>query len=449
MTTAREDTTRLADLLRVEHHALGDFLVALAAFHRERRWAELGYPSLFEFLRRELKLSAGAAQYRKTAAELIQAYPAVKAALQEGDLCLSSVIELAKVLTPENAADVLPQFFGKSARDAAFVAASIRPVENPPRRGFFVAPLRLGTEGVATPLENVSDGVFRTSEVPAAPPGAHGTDPGPEPHSVRPAVEDRPRVKPLDAERARMNITVSRRLLDKLARARDVLSHSHPGATEEVILELGLDLIIERHAKRRGIGAKPRKAAANPEASSPSTPRPTGRSRYVPAHVWRAVWKRDGGRCVFPLENGGLCGSTHQLELDHVRGFALGAGTTVEECQILCRGHQDVSARRLYGDDLMDRYTRPKGGACSEPVAAYRVPPRPSPRRRVHGPPLAGSATRHRSTFRSTGPAIPATRPRGQNCQTVQAWPGSRAGSSRMARTQSGPGGSAPRRNRS
>jgi hypothetical protein len=63
-TTAREETTRLADLLRREHHALGDFLVALAAFDRERRWMELGHASLFYFLRRELRLSAGAAQYR-------------------------------------------------------------------------------------------------------------------------------------------------------------------------------------------------------------------------------------------------------------------------------------------------------------------------------------------------------------------------------------------------
>jgi hypothetical protein len=356
MTTAREDTTRLVELLRVEHHALGDFLLALAAFDRERRWAELGYASLFSFLTRELGLSNGAAQNRKTAAALIQKFPQVEVALRHGRLCLSTVNEVAKVLEPENLAEVLPRFFGLSARDAAFLAASIRPVEKPPERAFLVTPVR----GSATAAPSSSPGTsgleLHTSEVPAVEQVA-------SPPALIPSLAARPVIKPLDAERARMNITVSRRLLDKLARARDVLSHSHPGASEEAILELGLDLIIERHAKRRGIGAKPRKPAANPEATSASTPRPTGRSRHVPVHVWRAVWKRDGGRCVFPLENGGLCGSTHQLELDHVRGFALGAGTTVEECQILCRGHQDVSARRLYGDDLMDRYTRRVLGA--------------------------------------------------------------------------------------
>jgi hypothetical protein len=132
MPTAREESSHLADLLRREHHALAEFLIALSAFDRERRWVELGHPSLFSFLTRELRLSAGAAQYRKTAAELIRTYPDIEAALRRGDLCLTSVIEVAKVITPENAAEIVPRFFGKSARDAAFIAASIRPVENAP-----------------------------------------------------------------------------------------------------------------------------------------------------------------------------------------------------------------------------------------------------------------------------------------------------------------------------
>ena len=65
----------LAELLRREHGALADFLVALADFDRERRWVELGHTSLFYFLHRELGLSKGAAFYRKTAAELIQLRP--------------------------------------------------------------------------------------------------------------------------------------------------------------------------------------------------------------------------------------------------------------------------------------------------------------------------------------------------------------------------------------
>jgi hypothetical protein len=142
MNIARDLTDRLTELLHREHLAMADFLVALADFDRKRHWEALGYRSLFSFLRRELRLSAGAAQYRKTAAELVQRYPDVEAALRDGRLCLSSVIELSKVISPGNAAEILPRFFGLSSRDAAFVAASIRPVENPPVRDFLVTPVR-------------------------------------------------------------------------------------------------------------------------------------------------------------------------------------------------------------------------------------------------------------------------------------------------------------------
>ena len=72
MTTARELTNRLADLLAKEHGAMADFLVALSDFDERELWAALGHASLFYFLRRELGLSAGAAQYRKTAAGLVR-----------------------------------------------------------------------------------------------------------------------------------------------------------------------------------------------------------------------------------------------------------------------------------------------------------------------------------------------------------------------------------------
>jgi hypothetical protein len=78
---------------------------------------------------------------------------------------------------------------------------------------------------------------------------------------------------------------------------------------------------------------------------------------------------------VWPLEDGGVCGSTHKLQLDHIDGWALGGETTVERCRILCEGHNDRHARELHGDELMNRYTRPKGPRCSEPVAAYGARP--------------------------------------------------------------------------
>jgi hypothetical protein len=167
-------------------------------------------------------------------------------------------------------------------------------------------------------------------------------------------------------------MTVSRRLLDKLAAARDALSHSHPGATEEQIIEVGLDRIIERHAKRRGLVKNPRKSPPSVSAPAPSTRTPRSRARYVPAHLRRAIWERDQGKCQWPTHDGGVCGSTCRVEVDHVEPFGKGGRIdTPEDGRLLCKFHQDVSAREVYGDDVIDAYTKPKGARCSEPLGAY------------------------------------------------------------------------------
>jgi hypothetical protein len=144
----RDLTLRLADLLRREHAALADFLIALAAFDRERRWLELGYTSCFYFLHRELGLSKGAAFYRKTAAELVQRYPEIVEPLRTGRLCLTSVVALAKIITPENRAEVLPRFFHASKQDAQAIVAELRPDAAAPRREVVT---ELPTRSAATP----------------------------------------------------------------------------------------------------------------------------------------------------------------------------------------------------------------------------------------------------------------------------------------------------------
>ncbi len=95
MMTARELSDRLAILLRREHGALAEFLIALAAFDERQAWRALGYPSLFVYLNRHLELSNGASHYRAVAARLIQRHPAVLEALREGKLCFSVIIELS------------------------------------------------------------------------------------------------------------------------------------------------------------------------------------------------------------------------------------------------------------------------------------------------------------------------------------------------------------------
>ena len=366
MTSARDVSDRVAHLLRLEHAALGDFLVALADFDRARRWAELGHSSLFYFLHRDLGLSKGAAYHRKVAAELIQLFPELVEPLRDGRLCITSVVELAKVLTAGNRAEVVPRFFHCSKRDAKAVAAEIRPAEVVARRDVVtaVSPAPAGTAGPAPVAEPAR--LVHPDEPASARPAAATLELGSgfAPDRVRPTARPAPRddIEPLTADLRRLHVTVSRRLLAKLEAARDGLSHALPGASTEQVLEAALDALLAKQAARKGLVMRPRAPAEAASAAPGLGVRPeesasANRGRaHIPAKVKREVWTRDGGRCQWPIASGGVCGATRCLELDHVVPLARGGPTSAANLRVLCRAHNQLHARQVFGDAWMDRF---------------------------------------------------------------------------------------------
>jgi len=348
MNDTRDLTKRLAELLHREQGALADFLVALADFDRERRWVELGYTSLFYFLHRELGLSKGAAFYRKTAAELIQRYPEVVEPLREGKLCITSVVELAKVITPENRGEVLPRFFHASKREAKAVAAELRPAEAAPHRDVITVLRQAATAKAVTRVEMATRPAMPGAVVqPDEPSGqVAASPPCPPPSAPLPAVKP-DEIEPLTGDLRRFHTTVSKRFLAKLAAARDALSHSHPGADTEAVLEAALDLLLAAKDKKKGLVENPRPSPARPSASP----------RHIPAEVKRAVWARDGKCCRWPLASGGVCGSTTRLELDHVVPLARGGTSTVSNLRVLCDFHNQLAAKQVFGEPWMSQFT--------------------------------------------------------------------------------------------
>ena len=343
MDTARDFADRLASLRRREQGALADFLVALADFDKRRLWEPLGYSSLFHFLHRHLGMSKGAAHYRKTAAELIQRVPEVVEPIRAGTLCITSIIELAKVLTPENREEVLPRFLHCSRQEAKAVSAEIAPLEAAPVRTVVTALPAVAVRPVQAPV--LLPIAAATAPVPPSASADRGS-------TVEPSPRPPPRAaaEPLTADLRRLHVTVSKRFMEKLEAARDALAHSHPGADEEAILEAGLDLLLERAAKRRALVKRPR---ALPDRAADG-----GNPRQVPAAVRREVFLRDDGRCQWPTAGGGICGSTHRVELDHMVPVGRGGHATVSNLRILCAFHNDLAARQVYGDAWMDQFTR-------------------------------------------------------------------------------------------
>jgi len=409
---ARQLRDALKALLRKEQAAMADFLQALAGFDRRRGWEPLGHASFFAFLHFELGLSNSAAFHRMSAARLLQRFPDLAATIRDGRLCLSTTAELAKVATDENWTEVAPRFFGLSAREAQEVVAELQPRANPPLRAVVTSVAGSCLDAgptVATLARPVAlPGPSASSASRAA---TTSTDPGSlltsEEELTHPArgaaLRDAPRdgVEPLTADLRRLHVTVSRQLLKKLDAARDGLSHAVPGATTEQVIEAALDLLLEKQARARGLVKRPRSAAmvpvegvslpskptqpapgpavasgnateepcanlAKPEAEPEEGPEPfhrrSGPRETIPAAVRRAVWDRDGGRCSWPLDSGGACGSAHRLELDHVVPWALGGESTVANLRIVCNRHNRLAARRAFGERCVGRYAGQRAG---------------------------------------------------------------------------------------
>jgi hypothetical protein len=366
---------------------MADFLVALAEFDRRRGWEALGHANLFAFLHVELRLSNSAAYYRQGAARLLQRFPQLIEPLGDGRLCLSTTGELAKVLTEENQAEVAPRFFGLSAREAQEVVAELQPRQVPATR-MVVTRLVPQTVAPSTITNQPQPLLALIPEVPrhpdVAPPTqlpTSGVDFGGSARSVTPRDD----VEPLTADLRRLHVTVSLQFLRDLEAARGGLSHAIPNATTEQVLLEALCLLLEKQARARGQVKRPRTrlAAAAPCAGAPGEPmvdprqappplapistespppRRTGPRETITAAVRRAVWERDQGRCSWPLDGGGRCGSMHRLELDHIDPWARFGEPTADNLRVVCATHNRLAARLAFGERWMGRYGSRRAG---------------------------------------------------------------------------------------
>ncbi len=228
----------------------------------------------------------------------------------------------------------MPRFYGLSKQEALEVAAELRPRKAVPERT------------VVTRVEPVArvEPVDRVEPVEQA---ASWTDARQKVH-LGERDAPRPVVVPMTATESRLHITVTREFLALLRKAKAGESHRSPGATDEQVLTAALELLVEKQSKRKAC---------------------------VPAKVKREVAKRDEGKCQWKLAEGGVCGATVRLEIDHVVPRGKGGPSTVDNCRILCRPHNLEAARRAYGDEVMDLFTRGgvngRGATAGEEVARY------------------------------------------------------------------------------
>jgi len=365
-------------------------LAYLAEYDRRRLFVPAGFASMYAYCVGELHMSEDVAWKRIRVARAAREHPDIFAAIADGRLHVTAACLLAPHLTPANAAELLAAAAHRTKADIEALLAEwfpstellplvqeIRPAavatgaseyraassDSPaPERVASSAGERWG--GVAS-TPGAGDGNAPPTSWAAADfaSGALGSEAGerglasssPVPERVtdpgRPRAEATADVAssiaPSAASRYAVQLNVSQQTYDKLKHAEALLSHVIPGGDIAEILDRALDSLITQLEKRKyGATTNPRPQPVSPGARVDA--------RYIPAHIRRAVWERDGARCTFVSETGHRCEERKWLEFDHVDPVAFGGKASVEGIRLRCRVHNQFEAERTFGAKFMD-----------------------------------------------------------------------------------------------
>ncbi len=222
------------------HRELTAKLVAHLGEIEERRLHLLaGYPSMFEFCVRELRMSEGEAFRRLLAARLGRRFPIVHSLLASGAVHLSALELLRERLTEENHAELLGAAIGKSKREVEAMLATRFPRPDAPTR-----------------------------------------------------------IRPLSEGRFKVEFTASAELRQKLELCRDLMSHANPSRDLGVVIERAVDLLLaEFERKRMGKAKRPRREGVARVAGSTRVTNAARRRIYERDGLSCTYVSPEGRRC--------------------------------------------------------------------------------------------------------------------------------------------------------
>jgi hypothetical protein len=288
--TSHEIGQQLGKLILEERCTTKAILEIINLALGKRAYLELGFSSMFDWLVKGFGYSNAAAYRRIEAAKLLKAVPEVSEKLSAGLVNLST---LSKAHTMIRAQEKVSKVTNEVK------AEIVRKIENKS----------------VQETEQVLMAAF-----PAVASHVH--------------QERRTTVNETTVRHA-MNFSIEES--QDLKRAKEVLSHQLPNASDAQILAYALNFLLD-HVDPLRKQTKPTKATSQ-------------------AGTRRAVIKSSGSSCTYkdPV-TGQVCGSRYQVQIDHIIPKALGGSDEPSNLRTLCRQHNLLMAEREFGKEMMDHY---------------------------------------------------------------------------------------------
>ncbi len=338
-----ELVARVKHLAAREREATCALIAHLAELDERRLYLAEGCASLFRYCTQVLHLSEHAAYGRIEAARAARRFPVILERLEDGSVSLTTIGLLAAHLSAENHRDLLDAARHKSKRQVEELVVRLRPLPPVPASVRRLPGPRDTAASVAAPNDRAAspDPAGHPDSTGYPDPAGYAQVPSPllssatlAPPSARPAV-----VVPLAPERYKVQFTASAETYEKLRLAQALLRHQIPDGDPAAIFDRALTALLQSLTKQKFA------ATDRPRGSRGAVPR----SRYVPAEVKRAVWKRDGGQCAFVSHTDRRCPERGFLEFHHVVPYSAGGEPTVDNIELRCRAHNGYEAQLYFG----------------------------------------------------------------------------------------------------
>lgn len=313
---------QLKDLVQKERKLLHVILEHIKEVDRRQLYLAKAYPSLFEYLVKEMNYSGSAAMRRIEAARLLREVPALAQKIEEGAVNLSQIGELSRAVKEKERLEKTK-----------------------------VSPLQK-TELI----EKISSQtLFESQKI-----LAETLDLPMKTHDTQRVQKD---------QSVRLEITVSQSLYEELLRCKDQAAHTLKQNHQDTSWESVLQVLVSQYLKKSTPSKptpprspKPAKEKTGNEpqtepntaasvldcetkASSPNPPHPQNPPR-VPLKTRREVLQRDQCCQYQDPHTGKKCQSTFALQVDHRQPQWVEGSHDLANLQVLCAAHNTYKYRQ-------------------------------------------------------------------------------------------------------
>jgi hypothetical protein len=353
------------------------FLVLLEEFHREQAWQSLGIGSCAQWLNWRCGMSIGVAREKIRVARALPDLPRISKVFSEGRISYSKVRAMTRVATPKNESALLNVALHGTAshvekqvqlyRRVKRIEALAKENERHQHReltwridddGYFILKGRFTPEQgtvIKRALEKAQEALWAQDRPEPGVPATEGEDKEPIAARRADALE---RVADSYLARQEKDRSGGDRYLVNLHTDIETLKENGSGA--EAQLDDCCHVSAET-SRRLACDA----ALVHWHESAAGEPLNVGRkTRTIPPAIRRALQQRDRG-CRFPG-----CSCTRFVDAHHIRHWADGGETCMDNLVLLCRRHHRLVHEGGFGvasnDSGQVEFTRPDGAVLAQ-----------------------------------------------------------------------------------